>query len=276
MISTGTEPAPSSFGDVLRHWRQLRGKSQLTVASDAGTTPRYMSFLENGRARPSREMVVRLAGALDVPLRERNGMLLAAGFAPAYRAAPIDSPPIESVSNAVRMMLDHHEPYPAVLLDRTWNVLRANAGAADLFGRLVAPDALPEPANVLRLILAPGRVRDAVLNWDQVAPALLDRVHREAVEGVVDADTIQLLRELRRDRDVDDALGRRAAEAPAGPMIDLHFQLDIGVVRFFSVVSTIGTPIDITAQELRVEAFFPFDDATRERWLTRPAPSAAT
>jgi len=272
-MAIATTESPSSFGDVLRYWRRHRGKSQLAVASEAGTTPRYLSFLETGRARPSREMVDRLAGALEVPLRERNGMFLAAGFAPAYASAPLESPRLEAVSAAVQAILDQHEPFPAVLLDRAWNVRRANEGAADLFARLAAPDPVPSPANVLRLMLAPGRVRDAVRNWDQVAAALFDRVHREAVAGVLDREATELLDELRRDPAVAGALERRAADRPAGPVIDVRFELDLGTLRFFSVVSTIGTPIDVTAQELRVEAFFPSDPETRTRWRSRaPAP----
>src|SRR5262245_59650109 len=129
-----------SLGDLLKYWRRMRGTSQLELATAAATTPRYVSFVETGRARPSRQMVTRLAGALDVPLRERNGLMLAAGYAPSYPHATLEAPELEQVRSALAAMLDHHEPFPAVVMDRAWNVLRANAGATRLFGGLFAPD----------------------------------------------------------------------------------------------------------------------------------------
>lgn len=254
--------ASQTLGDLLRYWRRTRGASQLALASAAATTPRYVSFVETGRARPSRQMVVRLARALDVPLRERNGLLLAAGYAPAYQRGALDQPELALVSTALGSMLTHHEPYPAVVMDRGWNVLRANRGAVRLFGGLLAPAALPEPANVLRLMIEPGPVRDAVLDWPDVALALLHRARREAVGGVLDLDTADLVHELARE--VPPGVEQRP---PALPVLPVRFVLSGSVYGFFSVVSTIGTPIDITAQELRLEAFFPADDATRAAWL---------
>src|SRR5262245_32947169 len=156
--------AKVEFGNRLRHWRRVRGKSQLDLALDARTTPRYVSFVETGRSRPSRQMVVRLARALDVPLRERNDLLLAAGYAPLYRAGSLEGPELDRVHAALASMLSAHEPFPAVVMDRAWNVLRANNGARRLFGGLLAPQPLPTPANVLDLIIEPGPVRDAVVN----------------------------------------------------------------------------------------------------------------
>lgn len=254
------------FGDVLRYWRRVRGRSQLDLASDARTTPRYVSFIETGRSRPSREMVVRLAVALDVPLRERNGLLLAAGYAPLYPHRSLDAPALDRVSAALDVMLKQQEPFPAVVMDRGWNLLRANSGAARLFGTLLGATPMPDPANVLRLMIEPGPVRCAVENWSHVVPALLERARREAVGGILDLATAELVNALLRDRDVA-ALFRESpvAIAPA-PVLDLQFCLNGTTLRFFSVVSTIGTPIDVTAQELRVEAFFPADDETRSRW----------
>ena len=252
-----------TLGDLLRYWRRTRGTSQLDLASAAATTPRYVSFVETGRAHPTRHMVVRLARALDVPLRERNGLLLAAGYAPSYPHAELEAPELAQVSTALTAMLTRHEPFPAVVLDRGWNVLRANKGATRLFGGLLAPAPLPSPANVLRLMIEPGPVRDAVLNWPQVAPALLDRARREAVGGVLDLATAELVRELRALPEV-----AAAGEPPttSTPVLDVRFRWQQSEFAFFSVVSTIGTPIDITAQELRVEAFFPADETTRTQW----------
>jgi transcriptional regulator with XRE-family HTH domain len=257
---------PADFGELLRHWRAVRRVSQLDLASAAETTPRYVSFVETGRSRPSREMVLRLASALDVPLRERNGMLLAAGFAPAYPMAPLGSEQLGRVDAALASMLAQHEPFPAVVMDRGWTVLRTNSGAERLFGRIFGGAPLPEPANVLRVFVEPGPVRDAVRNWPELVPALLDRARREAVGGVFDQATARLVHELRERPDVAAPLARTAAP-PTVPVIDVQFSVGGVDVDFFSVVSTIGTPVDVTAQELRVEAFFPADEKSQAAWL---------
>ncbi|HMJ75823.1 MAG TPA: helix-turn-helix transcriptional regulator [Iamia sp.] len=258
--------ASSPFGSLLRQWRAVRGASQLALAIEAGTTPRYVSFVETGRARPSRHMVERLARALEVPLRERNELLLAAGFAPLYSAEPLESAAMARVDWALSRMLDQHEPFPAVVMDRGWNLRRANAGAGVLFGRLFAPDPVPAEANVLRLFVEPGPVREHVANWPAVVVALLERARREAVGGVFDPETADLVGELRARDDIRPLL---AAPAPLGlpaPVIDVRFAVGGAELSFFSVVSTVGTPVDVTAQELRIEAFFPADDATRAAW----------
>jgi transcriptional regulator with XRE-family HTH domain len=258
--------SPSQLGDLLRHWRGVRRTSQLALAADAGTTPRYVSFVETGRAQPSRHMVLRLGRALDVPLRERNDLLLAAGYAPLYTLAALDSPQLTRVHTALGSMLDQHDPLPAVVMDRGWNVLRANRGAAQLFTHLLAPAPMPDDANVLRLMVEPGPVRDRVLNWTAVVPALLERARREAVGGVLDGPTASLVRDLRARADVARILAEPDPLHAAAPVIDVEFRVGDDAISFFSVVSTIGTPIDVTAQELRLEAFFPSDDASRAAW----------
>jgi len=276
-MPTQTVAARQPFGDLLRHWRSVRVKSQLALASDARTTPRYVSFVETGRAQPSRQMVVRLARALDVPLRERNDLLLAAGFAPLYSDAALQSPSLAWIERALDAMLTQHEPFPAVVMDRAWNLQRANQGAEELFGRMFAPEPIPAIANVLRLIIEPGPVRRHITNWDAVVPALLDRARREAVGGVFDRATADLVATLRDRPDVAELVRRDDVTPAAVPVVDLHFDIAGHDLRFFSVVSTIGTPIDVTAQELRLEAFFPSDDETRDTWAAltsrdRPQP----
>ena len=256
----------SGLGTLLRYWRGVRRVSQLDLASEAGTTPRYVSFVETGRSQPSRRMVLRLAGALDVPLRERNDLLHAAGYAPVYTLASLGSAQLARVDEALTSMLDQHEPFPAVVMNRGWDVLRANAGATRLFGTLLAPDPIPADANVLRLVVEPGPVRDSILNWSAVVPALFGRARREAVAGVVDPATEALIRQLSDRPDVRDALTGTEPSPEAAPVIDLQFAFEGSVVSFFSVVSTIGTPMDVTAQELRVEAFFPSDPTSRTTW----------
>lgn len=253
------------LGAHLRHWRAVRGRSQLDLASDAGTTPRYVSFVETGRSQPSRQMVLRLARALDIPLRERNDLLQAAGYAAVYPLEPLSSPQLATVDRALSSMLDQHLPFPAVVMNRAWDLQRTNEGAVHLFGRLLHPDPLPERVNVLRAIIEPGPVRNSVANWRTLAPALLERTRREAVGGVLDARTAGIVAELGARPDVRDAVAS-ADTATVGPVIDVCFDVDGTRLSFLSVVSTIGSPIDVTAQELRVESFFPADDATREAW----------
>ncbi|OHV34001.1 hypothetical protein BCD49_26040 [Pseudofrankia sp. EUN1h] len=256
----------SALGDQLRHWRGLRRFSQLDLASAAGSTPRYVSFVESGRARPSRQMIERLARTLDIPLRDRNLLLLAGGYAPSYAHEPLDSPRLRQVGAALAAMLDQHDPLPAVIMNRSWDVLRANQGAQLLFGRLCAPEPVPEPANVLRLVIEPGPVRRAIRNWNSVVPHLLERARREAVGGVLDDRTAELVRGLRARPGVASLLAAPESGLEAAPVVDVQFEVDGTPLNLFSVVSTIGTPIDITAQELRLESFFPSDDATRENW----------
>jgi transcriptional regulator with XRE-family HTH domain len=256
----------TAFGDLVRYWRRVRAMSQLDLSAAAATTPRYMSFVETGRAQPSREMVLRLAVALDVPVRDRNGLLVAAGFAPIYAEHDLDHPAIERVMAALERMLEHHAPLPAVVINRGWDVVRANDGAIRLFSGLCAPAPMPDPANVLQLMLEPGPVRAAVTNWNEVAPSLLERARREAVGGVMDATTAERVQRLRSGPDAAVFNAAPRSVAPLVPVIDVHFAYGASTLRWFSVVSTIGTPIDITAQELRLEAFFPADEATATSW----------
>lgn len=272
LVGSGT---PDAFGELLRYWRSVRRRSQLDIASVAQTTPRYVSFIETGRSQPSREMVLRLARALDVPLRDRNGLLVTAGYAPCYPMEQLDAPSLAAVESAVATMLDQHDPYPAIVMDRSWHVLRANSGAAELFGRLLAPETIPDPANVLRLMIEPSSVQRSVLNWRDVVHSLLERARREAVGGVLDKATADLVAELSDLPEVAGVLSRSGAGPAAGPVVDVQFEVDGLIVRFFSVISTIGTPIDVTAQELRVEAFFPFDEQTRHAWSQLRARSGA-
>ncbi|WP_117000290.1 helix-turn-helix domain-containing protein [Desertimonas flava] len=262
LTTRGSRP---DVGTLLKHWRAVRRTSQLGLASTAGTTPRYLSFVETGRAQPSRTMIVRLAAALELPLRERNELLLAAGYAPVHRQEALSSESLEQLDRALTAMLAQHEPFPAVVMDRAWNLIRANDGAGRLFRALSAPEPLPADANVLRLMIEPGRVRDRVVNWAEVVPALLERAAREAVERLVDGTTATLVAELRAQPDVAAVLERDRPPTMT-PVVDVRFDVDGDELAFFSVVSTVGSPLDVTAQELRVESFFPSDPATADIW----------
>ena len=259
---TATAEATRAFGEVLRYWRGVRGKSQLDLASTAMTTPRYISFVETGRSQPSRQMVVRLARALDIPLRERNGLLARGRIRTALRRETLDAPQLARVEAALASMLDQHEPFPAVVMDRQWNVLHANAGAQRLFGGSVRAGTASRARQRLAADDRTWPGAGAVRNWDAVVPALLERAQREAVGGVLDGETAALVERLRARPDVAARLVAGDMTLPPVPVIDVWFTFGGTPLNFFSVVSTIGTPIDVTAQELRLEAFFPSDDAT--------------
>jgi transcriptional regulator with XRE-family HTH domain len=238
--------------------------SQLDLASRAAVTPRHVSFVETGRAQPSREMVLTLADALEVPLRERNDLLLAAAYAPLYRETGLNDTELAHARFALERILQRHEPFPAVVMDRHWNLIDANAGAQRLFGAIVDLGALPAPVNVLRLVFDPDGIRPAIANWDRVAAALLERVHAEAVRGALDAPTIELLDELSGFSGVAELPRAGDLATSAMPYIEVEFLLNGDRLRYFSTVTTLGTPIDITLQEIRIECFHPADDRTEQ------------
>jgi transcriptional regulator with XRE-family HTH domain len=244
---------PSPVGRLLQHWRAQRRMSQLALATEAGVTPRHVSFVESGRANPSRDMVLKLARALDVPLRERNQVLLAAGYAPQYRETGLDDASMAQVNAALQTLLDHHEPHPAVVMDRHWNVLRANGAATALFDWLLdAP--VPEP-NVVRLMFGP--LRPYVANWPLTGEALVQRVHREAIGGVPDATTRRLLDEVLALPGIPPAWRTPDFARTQLPLLPVVFAKGGRTRSYFSLVTTVGTPQDVTLQELRVESFFP-------------------
>jgi transcriptional regulator with XRE-family HTH domain len=257
--------ATSPVGTLLQHWRRERRMSQLALSNEAGVTPRHVSFVESGRANPSREMVLTLARALDVPLRERNQMLLAAGFAPLYRETGLDAEQLAQVRAALDRMLEHHEPFPAVVMDRHWNVLMANPPAGAMFAFLLGDEDGGDPPNVVRLMFGP--LRPYVGNWEQTGEALVQRVHREAVGGIPDPETARLLADVLTLPGIPEAWQRPDFSAGQLPILPVEFARDDVAVSYFSMVTTVGTPQDVTLQEIRVEAFFPADErSAAHRW----------
>lgn len=236
--------------------------SQLALATEAEVTPRHICFLETGRARPSREMILRLAETLDIPLRERNSLLLAAGFAPVYREVALDDPEIAPVQSALEAILRQQEPYPAVVMNRHWDILQTNAAAERFFGSLLGDAATMAPANVIRLIFSPDGLRPHIENWPEAAEALIRRVHREAIGGIVDEETTDLLREVLAYPGVPARWRVFDLATPATPVIPVIFRMDDRIFRYFSTVTTLGTPQDVTLQEIRIECFFPADQET--------------
>jgi len=257
---TLSAPNPSPVGALLRGWRDARGRSQLDLALDMGVSQRHISFVESGRSSPSRALLIALANALDVPLRDRNALLLAAGYAPMYAEPAWDAAAMRIVQRALERMLKQHEPYPALVMDRHWNVLMTNDAAPRLFGRMVDLGRHPKPRNLLRLMFDPRGLRPCVANWEAVAASLLQRIHREAVGGVLDEVTRRLIDELLAFPGVSPDW--RTADVPGeSPVVPIAFVHDGRTTSWFSMVSTVGAPRSVAAQELRVECMFPADDA---------------
>ena len=262
-------------GDLLRAWRERRRLSQMRLALDAGVSTRHLSFLETGKARPSREMVERLAAQLDLPLRERNTLLLAAGFAPAYPEHRLDDPALGAARRVVDRLLVGHEPSPALAIDRHWTLLAANRAVASLLAG-VSPELLRPPVNVLRLSLHPAGLAPRIANLGQWRAHLLARLRRQ-VEVSADATLADLAAELAAYPASDDAgSGDRrptSASAFAGIAVPLLLRTEGGTLAFLSTTTVFGTPVEVTLAEIAVEAFFPADAATAEA-LRRAAESA--
>ncbi len=251
-----------SAGGLLKDWRLRRRMSQLALACDAGISTRHLSFVETGRSQPSREMVLRLAERLEVPLRGRNALLVAAGFAPVFPERPLSDPALAAARRAVDVVLTGHEPYPAIAVDRHWTLVAANAAVTPLLAG-TDPRLLQSPVNVLRLSLHPDGVAPRIVNLAEWRAHLLERL-RHQVEVTADAALDELLRELRGypvpPHDI--AAQARSAEAYGGVVVPFQLSTPGGVLSFFSTTTIFGTPMDITLSELAVESFFPADAAT--------------
>ena len=256
---------PPRFREALKHWRTVRGMSQLALATEADISSRHLSFLETGRAQPSREMVLLLASVLDVPLREQNVLLTAAGYAPIYRETALGAPEMDQVRRALGFMLAQQEPFPALVMDRHWNILQQNDSAKRVLGLFLDQAAvarLPGPPNAVRLTFHPDGLRPCIANWEALAGPLIQQIHREAVGGIPDAGTRRLLEEVLGYPGVPARWRTPDATARSTPFLPVVLRKDDLVLRFFTTIATLGTPQDITLQELRVECFHPGDEAT--------------
>lgn len=256
----------AAVGDHLREWRQRRRLSQLDLALDAEISTRHLSFLETGRAQPSRDMVLRLADQLEIPLRERNVILVAAGFAPVFPQRALDDPALAAARRAVDIILKGHEPFPALAVDRGWNLVSANRMIPLLLDG-VDPELLAAPTNVLRLTLHPRGLASRVANLHEWRAHLLDRLRRE-VELTADARLGELLTELRAYPIPGGQTPRKASDEYGGVAIPFQLNTPAGVLSFFSTTTVFGTPVDVTLQELTLETFFPADTATAEALRT--------
>jgi transcriptional regulator with XRE-family HTH domain len=252
----------AALGALLQYWRRARNLSQLALAHEAEVSPRHVCFLETGRAKPSRDMVLRLADTLDVPLRERNALLLAAGFAPVFRESTLDDRELEPVRTAIAAILKQQEPFPAVVMNRHWDIVATNRAASRFFSWLLSGRTPQGAGNILRLMFHPDGLRPFVENWEAVAQSLVRRVHREALGGALDDTGRELLEEVLHYPGVPKPLQTPDLETPLVPVVPVSFGHRGQTFDFFSAVTVLGTPQDITLQELRVECFFPLDDAT--------------
>jgi len=271
--STATEGRQlgSAVGQLLRDWRAARGMSQLDLAMQAGFSARHVSFIETGRTQPSRQALVVLAETLDVPLRERNRLLEAGGYAHIYRQTPLAANEMGHIRGVLQFILDRHKPYAAVVLDRDSNCLMGNGPSDHMIAALVDSSLVSEHANLLRMVFHPLGARRFIVNWEEVAHHLLARAERELGSAKDDDAAGTLLRELRK------YIGESAAPAgarhrPAMPLsagdvlLPIHIRVDRLELRMFSTIMTLGTPNDVTLQELRIETFFPADDASERAW----------
>jgi transcriptional regulator with XRE-family HTH domain len=253
-----------SAGDHIRAWRTRRRLSQLDFALDADISQKHLSFIESGRSTPSRDMVLRLAEHLDVPLRERNVMLLAAGYAPVFPERSLDDPALKAARAAIDLVLKGHEPFPALAIDRHWTLIAANAVVPAILGMVGDQTLLQPPVNVLRLSLAPEGLAPHIVNLPEWRAHLLDRL-RHQIEVTADQKLDMLLRELQAyPAPVMDKTAERSARDFAGIVIPFQLRTPTGVLSFLSTTTVFGTPVDITLSELAIEAFFPADAVTAD------------
>jgi len=255
--------AADPFGKHLRHWRQQRRLSQLDLAQEADISTRHLSYVETGRAAPSREMVLRLAERLEVPLRERNALLVAAGYAPMYRQRSLDDPAMAAARRAVDLVLKGHEPFPALAVDRHWHLVAANA-VVPLLMAGADPELLKPPINVLRLSLHPKGLAPRIANLAQWRDHLLERLAQQ-----ISATGDSVLSALRSELAAYPVAhpGRQAPAAGgelAGVVVPFQLMTPQGVLSFISTTTIFGTPVDVTLQELAVESFFPADAQTAQ------------
>jgi transcriptional regulator with XRE-family HTH domain len=263
-VSAREERPQKVFGRLLRQWRVRRRLSQLALAVEAEVSSRHVSFLETGRAQPSREMVILLADVLAVPLRDRNELLITAGYAPLYHETGLDAPAMTQLHHAFDFILRQQEPYPTLLLDRHWNVLKVNEGSTRIQHYFLDPIAVADlgPANAMRLMFHPQAFRPYIVNWEATAASLIQWLHRDVLNGAEGAETHHLLEELLAYPDVPRHWRTLDLGASPVPFLAIHFRKHDVNLRFFTTLTSLGTPYDITLQGLRIETFFPADEAT--------------
>ena len=257
-----------NFGEHLRWWRKRRGLSQLELAGVAGSSQRHLSFLESGRAAPSQQMVLNLAAALNVSLRQQNAFLASAGYAAIWKESRLGDPELAQVDRALDHILAQQEPFPAFVVDRHWNLKRANAGAARLVTFILG--AVPEgPVNLADALLSPAVMRPFIVNWKEVALHFIRGVQADAIAEGSSESSDRLLRLLSYEGLPELAHSPAIEEAPR-PLLPIHLLKEGVSLNVFTTIATLGTPQDVTVQEIRIENFFPVDEATT-RFFRQPA-----
>ena len=252
----------SNFGATLRQWRKSRGLSQLQLSLSANVSSRHISFLEAGRSQPSREMIIQISNALDIPLSNRNTLLSLAGFAEAYSRMQLEQPEMKAVHDALAIMLNNHAPYPAQVLDWNWNIVMANEPQKKLMlGIASAQPHFPKTNNILELLFDPNGFRPYVENWEEVAFTLIQRIQRERV--LYQDRRSDLIEKLMQYRDVPNSWASPNHASPLAPMIPLILNIGTQRLKLFSSLASFGTAIDVTMQELTIEQYFPADETTR-------------
>lgn len=247
-------------GALLREWRAARRLSQLDLALDVGVSARHLSCVENGKSQPSRDMVTRLADSLEMPLRERNALMMAAGYAPRFRETSLSTPALARVKRAIDFMLELQEPYPAFLMNRHWDVLLVNRAATRVIEYMIGKPSAH--ANVMRQFFDPTDVRGCIANWDEVAAELIRYLHADMVASPTDTVNRDLLEEILRYPDVPTRFRTRDLDTAPSPLLTTVMKRGDQELRFFSTITTFATPRDVTLEELRIECCFPDDDAT--------------
>lgn len=256
--------AETRVGQQIRAWRQTRGLSQFELASRAGFSVRHVSFIETGRSQPSREAMLALGEVLDLPFREQNRLLEAAGFARVFRETSLTADEMRHMRGMLQLILDRHMPYAAIAVDRHWNCLMSNRAAMQFFAPLVAPS-LASEINVLRSTFHPEGSRRWIVNWPEVECDLLNRVERE-LSSAEDPVGAALLAELKSYAGASTAVNARKVPRPGDLLLPLHIRMGTLDLRLFTTIMTLGTPQDVTLQELRIETFFPADQDSERCW----------
>jgi len=258
--------ASTPVGRLVRDWRAARGLSQLELSMRSGFSARHLSFIETGRTQPSRQALLVLAETMDVPLREQNRLLEAAGFASIYRQTPLAAGEMEHIRGVLQFILDRHKPYAAVVLDRYSNCLMGNGESLRLLREVADPSLVTEGANHLRMVFHPLGARRWIVNWPEVARHLWGRARRELEEVPDDPAAGALLAELRGYADAATLDWPAAGVTPGDLLLPIHIRKGELELRLFSTIMTLGTPQDVTLQEMRIETFFPADGASEEAW----------
>lgn len=254
---------------MLKAWRNTRKLSQLELAVDAGVSQRHLSFLESGRSQPSREMILALAEALDIPLRERNTLLGAGGYAPLYRERDLNAAEMQPVRQALEITLEHHNPYPAIVVNRSWDMLMANDAAQRMYSAIGDPEAMwaaVDPSgkrNALRYTFHPEGLQPYIKNWEEVVTVMLNRLQREAAMEADNSALKDLVDEVSQYPGVPDT-SATIWHSPPPPILPLEVELNGMLLKTFTMISSFGTPQDITTDELRLETFFPADETTKQ------------